>query len=76
MIICTKNINRIKLTAIRNGGYKKHAKTIIEACARHLEEFGMDLTPQQFKQADNTVKAITWKDGSVTYMSSKIVTNK
>ncbi len=47
MLESTKNINRIKLRAIKNGGYAKHSKKIIEACALHLEAYGMDLTPQQ-----------------------------
>ena len=46
----TKNINSLKLKAIRNGGYKKHAKKIIEACNKHKDIFGIDLTPQHIKQ--------------------------
>tara|TARA_R110002074_G_scaffold315635_1_gene486042 strand:- start:249 stop:407 length:159 start_codon:yes stop_codon:yes gene_type:complete len=43
----TKAINKLKLSAIKNGGYAKYAKKIIEACTLHLEAYGIDLTPQQ-----------------------------
>ena len=43
----TKQINKLKMSAIRNGGYTKHASKIIEACAIHNTTFGFDLTPQQ-----------------------------
>lgn len=43
----TKAINSLKLRAIKNGGYKKHATKIIEACALHKKLFNIDLTPKQ-----------------------------
>lgn len=42
----TKNINQMKATAIRNGGYAKHKTTIMLACAKHRNRFGIDLTPK------------------------------
>jgi hypothetical protein len=43
----TKRINKIKLSAIRSGGYAKHSKKILKACEYHLEAYGIDLTPKQ-----------------------------
>ena len=43
----TKNINNLKVKAIRNGGYKKFSCEIIKACKLHLELFGINLTPKQ-----------------------------
>ena len=43
----TKAINKLKLRAIKNGGYTKYSKQILRACATHLEAYGNDLTPQQ-----------------------------
>jgi|TARA_R110000796_G_scaffold59008_5_gene135966 hypothetical protein len=44
-----KNINRIKLNAIKKGGYKKHYTAIKDACAKHFEQFGSDHMPLQLK---------------------------
>ena len=41
----TKAINSLKVKAIRNGGYKRFKTQILEACAKHKELFGSDLTP-------------------------------
>ncbi len=46
MLESTKRINRIKMSAIKNGGYAKHSKIILKACADHLEAYGIDLTPK------------------------------
>ena len=43
----TKKINSLKMTAIRNGGYIRFKKQILEMCAKHKEFFGIDLTPKQ-----------------------------
>tara|TARA_B110000902_G_scaffold256760_1_gene323971 strand:- start:839 stop:997 length:159 start_codon:yes stop_codon:yes gene_type:complete len=43
----TKQINKLKMSAIKNGGYAKHASKIIKACELHNATFGFDLTPQQ-----------------------------
>ena len=45
----TKQVNSIKLSAIRKGGYDKHKSAIINECKRHLVQFGDDLTPKQYK---------------------------
>ena len=42
----TKAINSLKVKAIRNGGYTKFKNQILEACAKHKELFGTDLTPK------------------------------
>lgn len=41
----TKAINTLKLKAIKKGGYLKFKNQILEACAKHKELFGTDLTP-------------------------------
>lgn len=43
----TKAINRLKLSAIKNGGYVKNKGAIIEACTLHQSRFGQDLFPKQ-----------------------------
>ena len=45
----TKEINKLKLRSIKNGGYKRNASKIIKACTNHMEAFGIDLLPQQLK---------------------------
>ena len=42
----TKKINKLKSTAIKRGGYLKYKTQIIDACAKHKELFGVDLTPK------------------------------
>lgn len=42
----TKTINNLKIKAIRNGGYIRFKKQILEACSKHKELFGIDLTPK------------------------------
>lgn len=42
----TKAINKLKVKAIRNGGYLKFKKEILDACAKHKSLFGSDLTPK------------------------------
>jgi len=41
----TKQINKLKAFAIKNGGYSKHEAVIKKACNAHLVSFGIDLTP-------------------------------
>jgi len=41
----TKTINSLKAKAIKNGGYAKFRTQILNACAKHKELFGNDLTP-------------------------------
>lgn len=41
----TKAINNLKAKAIKKGGYTKCKTQILEACAKHKELFGTDLTP-------------------------------
>ena len=43
----TKAINKLKLRAIKNGGYAKHATKIMKACELHLSTFGVDHRPKQ-----------------------------
>ena len=43
----TKAINTLKVKAIKNGGYDKFKNQILDACAKHKEMFGTDLTPKQ-----------------------------
>ena len=43
----TEAINKLKLSAIKNGGYIKHSKAILNACAEHNKHFDNDLTPKQ-----------------------------
>jgi hypothetical protein len=43
----TKAINTLKVKSIRNGGYTKYKKQILDACKKHKELFGIDLTPKQ-----------------------------
>ena len=45
----TIQLNNLKQTAIKKGGYKKHSKAIIDACRKHFERFGVDHTPKQLK---------------------------
>ena len=47
----TKAINTLKVKAIRNGSYAKFKNQIIEACSKHKELFGTDLTPKQLLNA-------------------------
>jgi hypothetical protein len=42
----TKSINNLKVKAIRNGGFVKFKNQILDACAKHKELFGIDLTPK------------------------------
>ena len=42
----TKEINKLKAKAIRKGGYSKFKVQILEACTKHKELFGADLTPK------------------------------
>lgn len=42
----TKAINALKVRAINNGGYKKNRSEIILACAKHRNQYGVDLTPK------------------------------
>jgi|TARA_R110000823_G_scaffold188979_1_gene320921 hypothetical protein len=44
----TKNLNSLKLKAIKNGGYAKHRNIILLACEAHKAAFGVDLTPKNF----------------------------
>ena len=44
----TKQINSLKLKAIKKGGYAKFEKTLLAACKNHFELFGVDLTPKHF----------------------------
>jgi hypothetical protein len=43
----TKQINSLKLKAIKKGGYEKFKNEILEACKNHFENYGVDLTPKQ-----------------------------
>ena len=43
----TKAINKLKLRAIKNGGYAKHSAKIMKACELHLATFGVDHRPKQ-----------------------------
>ena len=43
----TKAINKLKIKAIKNGGYTKYSKQILKACDLHSEVYGNDLTPKQ-----------------------------
>ena len=43
----TKAINTLKVKSIRSGGYTKFKKQILNACKKHKELFGIDLTPKQ-----------------------------
>lgn len=45
----TKQINRLKLNCIKNGGYKKHAEILLKACKIHYQKYGTDYTPFQLK---------------------------
>jgi hypothetical protein len=45
----TKAINSLKLKAIKKGGYAKLKAEILEACKKHFELFGTDLTPSQLR---------------------------
>lgn len=45
----TKQINSLKVKAIRNGGFSKYKDQIIEKCKQHFEAFGIDLTPKHLK---------------------------
>ncbi len=47
----TKSINTLKVKAIRSGGYAKFKNQILEACAKHKELFGTDLTPKNLLNA-------------------------
>jgi hypothetical protein len=42
----TQAINKLKVKAIRKGGYAKFKEQILTACAKHKELFGVDLTPK------------------------------
>lgn len=44
-----KAINDLKLKAIDNGGYEKFKTQIINACEKHKEKYGIDLTPLKFQ---------------------------
>jgi len=46
----TKAINNLKIKAIKNGGYYKFRMKIIASCEKHLELFGVDLTPKHLLQ--------------------------
>ena len=43
----TKAINTLKVKAIKKGGYVNFKNQILDACAKHKEMFGTDLTPKQ-----------------------------
>jgi len=45
----TIQLNNLKQSAIKKGGYQKHAKAILEACSEHLNKFGVDHTPKGLK---------------------------
>lgn len=45
----TKQVNKIKLSAINNGGYDKNKNAVLSECKRHFEQFGDDLTPKCLK---------------------------
>ena len=53
----TKQINRIKASAIKAGGMEKFKGAILEACKKHFEEFGVDLTPPQLKTPINSMES-------------------
>jgi len=44
----TKKINRLKASAIKNGGYQKHRDQILFACNVHLIKYNQNLIPKQF----------------------------
>jgi len=42
----TIQINNLKASAIKYGGYAKFKRQILSACADHLVRFGVDMTPK------------------------------
>lgn len=43
----TKEINSLKIKAIKKGGYLKFKNEILMVCENHKKLFGNDLTPKQ-----------------------------
>lgn len=43
-----KQLNSLKLSAIKNGGYEKNKKVLLEACLLHQTLFGDNHIPKQW----------------------------
>jgi hypothetical protein len=50
----SKRINKLKLSAIKNGGYIKNREAIIEACTYHLTTYEQDLFPKNLAEFRDT----------------------